>query len=63
MMRYSYAAPQQVWKLEIFVPKWNLLEVLHEIGERVVVERALPDLAVEVDVFEDILKRIGVGVF
>ena len=36
---------------------------MDEVGQRVVVERALADLAVEVDVLEHVLKRIDVRVF
>ena len=54
---------EQVGELEVLVAQRDLLEVLDEVGERVVVERALADLAVEVDVLEHVLQRIDVGVF
>ena len=54
---------EQVGKLEVLVPQRNLLEVLDEVGERVVVERALADLPVEVDMLQHILKRIDIGIF
>ncbi len=54
---------EQVGELEVLVAQRDLLEVLDEVRQRVVVERALADLAVEVDVLEHILQRIDVGVF
>ena len=54
---------KQVGKLEVLVAERNLLEVLDEVGKRVVIERALADLAVEVDVFEHVLQRMDVHVF
>ena len=52
---------EQVGKLEVLVAQRDLLEILDEVRQRVVVERALADLAVEVDVLEHVLKRIDVG--
>ena len=55
---------QQVWELEVLVLQRNLVEVLDEIDEGVVVQRGLPDLAVEVDrAFQHVLQRVGVGIF
>ena len=54
---------QQVGKFEILVAQRNFFKVLHEVDQRVVVERTLADLAVEVDVFQHVLQRIDVGIF
>jgi len=54
---------EQVGKLEVFIAQRDLLEILDEVGQRVVVQRPLADLAVEVDVFEHVLKRFDIGVF
>ena len=54
---------EQVGKLEVLIAQRDLLEVLHEVGKRVVVERALADLAVEVDALEHILKCVHVRIF
>ncbi len=40
---------EQVRELEVRIVKRNLLEVLDEVRERVVVQRALADLSIEVD--------------
>ena len=49
---------EQVRELEVLVAQRDLLEVLDEIGQGIVVERALADLAVEVDVLEHVLQGI-----
>ena len=54
---------QQVGKFEVLVAQRNFFKVLHEVDQRVVVERTLADLAVEVDVFQHVLQRIDVGIF
>ncbi len=54
---------EEVGEFEIFVAEGDFFEVLDEVGERVVVERALADFAVEVDVLEDVLEGVGVVVF
>ena len=54
---------EQVGKLEVFVAQWDFLKILDEIRENGVVERALSDFAVEVDVLEHVLQGIDVGVF
>ncbi len=54
---------EQVWELEILIAERDLLEVLDEVGQGIVVESALTDLAVEIDALEHILKRIDVRVF
>jgi hypothetical protein len=53
---------EEVGELEVLVAEGDLFEVLDEVGEDVVVEGALADLAVEVDVFEDVLESLVVGV-
>ena len=52
---------EQVGELEVLVTQRNLLEILDEVRQRVVVERALADLTVEVDMLEHVLKRIYIG--
>ena len=49
---------EQVRDLEVIVAQRNLFEVLNEVRQRIVVERALADLAVEVDMLKHVLKRI-----
>ena len=53
---------EQVGELEVLVLEGDLLEVLDEVGQGVVVEGALADLAVEVDVLEHVLQGVDVGV-
>ena len=53
---------EEVGELEVLVAEGDFLKILDEVGEDVVVEGALADLAVEVDVFEDVLEGLVVGV-
>lgn len=53
---------EQVRELEVLVAQRDLLEVMDEVRQRVVVEGALADLAVEVDVLEHVLQRVDVRV-
>ena len=54
---------EQVRELEVRIAQRDLLEVLDEVDQRVVVERVLADLLVEVDVLEHILQRVRIGFF
>ena len=54
---------QEIGKLEVVVLEGDLLEVLDEVDQRVVIQCVLADLAIEVDVAQHILQRIGVGFF
>ena len=49
---------EQIGELEVLVAQGDLLEYLDEVDQRVVAERALADLAVEIDVLEHILKLV-----
>ncbi len=53
---------QQIGELEVLVAQGDLLEVLDEVGQGVVVEGALADLLVEVDMLENVLQGVDVGV-
>jgi len=53
---------EQVGKLEALVAQGDLLEVLNEVREGIVVQGALADLSVEVDVLEDVLESVHVGI-
>ena len=54
---------EEVGELEVLIAQGDLLEVLDEVRERVVVERALADFPVEVDALEHVLKLIDIRVF
>ena len=55
---------EQIREFEIIIPQRDLLEVLDEVDQRVVIQRVLADLAVEVDgALEHILQGIGVFFF
>ena len=49
---------EQIGELEVLVAQRDVFEVLDEVDQRVVAERALADLPVEVDVLEHILELI-----
>ena len=54
---------EQVRELEVLVTQGDLFEVLDEIGQGIVIQRALTDLLVEVDALEDVLQRVDIVVF
>lgn len=54
---------KEVGELEVLVAEGDGVEVLDQFNKDFVIEGLLPDLLVEVDALEDILKGVGVGVF
>ena len=53
---------QQIGEFKVVVLEGDLLEVLYEVGQGVVIEGALADLAVEVDALEHVFQRVRVGI-
>src|ERR1022692_2965181 len=45
---------QEIGEFEVLIPQRNLFKILDEVGQGIVVERALADLAVEIDALQHI---------